>query len=217
MTDPGDVGTVAENQNRGDQSIDQGEFPADVENGEKSECPREHGVPIAKPRQAQGEDGHDPRRDGSGDGSGNGGQRNHFLLPRDEEVRESGEAEFRPGSQDVGSHVAGNGFSSFKGNIDGPAMADRGGESGEPVIKRGGWVAVAPLEVIRNGRERVDGPKRVNRKGGLDHVEDNDQNADFFAEDTAGIGAPRVMGVIVAGVLMKKDFPDDDSAGDGAE
>ena len=96
-------------------------------------------------------------------------------------------------------------------------MANRGGQSCKPIIKGRGVIAIVPTHIGVQGGETEGRPNGVDRQSRLNHVEDDHEDPDLLAKDAAGVRPPGIVRVVVAGVFMKKDLPDDDSAWDGSE
>ena len=187
-----------------------------MKHGVKSETPREDRVP-GNAGQSHRQDCHDPSGQRSCNRSGDRSQGDHFLLARDDEIGSSGEGEFDPAREDVGPHVAGNGLPAFEPDIKRPTMANRGGQSCKPIIKGRGIIAIVPTHIGVQGGETEGRPNCVDWQSRLNHVEDDHEDPDLLAEDAAGVRPPGIVRVVVAGVFMKKDLPDDDSAWDGSE
>ena len=118
-----DVGTVAEDQQDGDDCIDNREFNAEHRSFLDGDEPSE---PVRVPRNGNRQDGHSPGGEGADDGGDDGGKGDVFGTLGHAEEGEAGEDELNPRGKDVHTHEAGDGFAAFEAEEDGPAMAKRG-------------------------------------------------------------------------------------------
>ena len=211
-----DIGGMAKDEDGGHDGVDDRELKSEAEEvtAHQSEVPHEDGSVPPMEDEGESEDPSDQSADDRGD---DGGEGDEFLQVQDDDIGENAaDDELNPRGQDVKTHEASDALAAFEADVDRPAVPDGRGKARAP-IHEGGRVIAIPNHVIMKRGEAEDGPSREDGDQGFDHVEDDDEDADLLAEDSPGVRAAGIMGIIIAGILLEEYFADEDAIWDGAD
>ena len=215
FTKPFDVAAMAEDEDGCADCIDDCVFDAEEGGFADGEQPCQD---VRIPGNRDRDDGDDPADQRAGDGGNDRGQGDVFALDGDGEIQEAKNHEIDPADQNHRTHETGNGLTALESEEARPAMSDRREENRAPVVEGGGFISVVPDEVGADGRGvGEDGPGDIEGDDGLEHVEDDDDDADLLAQNASRIGAAGVPGSVFADVLVEKDLSDDDAGGNRSE